>query len=43
MPATLCEVCFITNPGDMRAYQKNKDKVARALAEGLYEASKNGF
>ena len=35
VPATLVEVCFIDNSGDMSAYQSRKDGVARALAEGV--------
>ena len=35
VPATLVEVCFIDNSGDMSAYQSRKDDVARALAEGV--------
>lgn len=43
LPATLLEVCFIDNSYDMGKYMKNKDKVARELAEGLYEAAQAGF
>lgn len=43
VPATLIEVCFITNPNDMKTYQKNKEKLADELALALYEASKSGF
>ena len=43
LPATLLEICFVTNPYDMRQYMANRDKVARALAKGLYEAAQAGF
>ena len=35
VPATLCEICFITNWGDVNTYLSRKDIVARALAEGV--------
>lgn len=35
VPATLVEVCFIDNSGDMSAYQSRKDSVAKALADGV--------
>ena len=35
VPATLVEICFIDNSGDMSAYQGRKDSVAKALADGV--------
>ena len=43
LPATLLEICFIDNPYDVRQYMDRRDKVARALAKGLYEAAKADF
>lgn len=43
IPATLLEVCFIDNAYDMNMYEKNKDRIARELAEGLYDAAQEGF
>lgn len=37
MPACLIEVCFITNPDDLKAYQANKDKIAKAIARAVLE------
>ncbi len=33
--AALVEVCFIDDPDDMAVYTKNRQKVARAIAEGI--------
>lgn len=35
IPATLLEICFISNPLDMRVYKNREEKVAQALAAGL--------
>ena len=35
LPATLIEVCFIDNRGDMQAYLPKKDSVAFAIADGI--------
>ena len=43
LPATLLEICFIDNSYDMEQYLEKKDKIARALALGLFEASQKGF
>ncbi|MBQ9068905.1 MAG: RICIN domain-containing protein [Eggerthellaceae bacterium] len=40
LPACLQEVCFVTNTNDMSYYRSRKDVVARELAAGLYEASR---
>lgn len=34
----LLEVCFITNPKDMAAYQRNKHTLAKVIASVLYQA-----
>ena len=31
----LLEVCFITNPGDMKAYDATRDAIAKDLADVL--------
>lgn len=31
----LIEVCFVDDPDDVKAYKENKDKIAKAIAEGL--------
>ncbi len=41
IPAVLAEVCFMDNARDVNYYLPRKDKVARALAAGLYEASQH--
>jgi N-acetylmuramoyl-L-alanine amidase len=41
--ATLLEICFIDNSYDMSQYKLREDSIARALAEGLYEAASAGF
>lgn len=43
LAATLLEVCFIDNSYDINTYIARKDKVARELAAGLYEAACAGF
>lgn len=43
IPATLMEVCFISNAQDMLTYQSKKTAVVKAIAEGLYEATQAGF
>lgn len=35
VPAVLCEICFIDNWNDMYAYDRAKDAIASALAEGI--------
>jgi N-acetylmuramoyl-L-alanine amidase len=41
--SVLPEICFISNPGDMEAYQRNKGKVAKIIASYLihYEQLKS--
>ena len=36
----LIEVCFISNPSDMQSYQKNKEDLAKKIAEILFKHSK---
>ena len=43
IPATLVEICFINNAGDMKRYKAREDKVAREIAAGLYEIAKAGY
>ena len=43
IPATLLEVCFISNASDMQVYQAHKEQVAQELAAGLNEAYQQGF
>ncbi len=43
LAATLLEVCFIDNSYDINTYFAKKDRVARELAAGLYEAANAGF
>lgn len=33
----LLEICFITNPGDIRSYQQNKPALAKGLAAIIYK------
>lgn len=40
--ATLLEVAFIDNSGDMQYYNARRDAIARSIAEGILEASKRG-
>lgn len=35
VPAVLCEICFIDNWNDMYTYDRAKDSIASALAEGI--------
>lgn len=36
--ADLLEICFLTNPQDFEAYQKNKEQIADAIASAIVEA-----
>lgn len=37
----LMEICFITNPNDMKSYQDNKKRLAQAIACVLYDYALN--
>lgn len=37
MPACLVEVCFISNPDDVKTYQVYKEKIAEKIAAGIAE------
>lgn len=43
IPATLLEICFLSNPHDMSTYKATEDAVARALAYGLKLIVDAGF
>jgi N-acetylmuramoyl-L-alanine amidase len=43
LPAVLLEICFINNSYDMSVYKSKEDKVAQALAKGLYNAAQAGY
>ena len=43
IPATLLEICFISNSYDMKTYKAREDAVARSLAAGLYEVYQAGY
>jgi N-acetylmuramoyl-L-alanine amidase len=39
--AVLIEFCFITNPGDLKAFLDNEDKIAAFVAEKIIKYDKN--
>jgi N-acetylmuramoyl-L-alanine amidase len=43
LPAVLLEICYINNSYDMSVYKLKEDKVAQALAKGLYNAAQAGY
>ena len=41
IPSMLMEVCFMDNAGDVRTYLSRRDKIAKAIADGILEASQH--